>query len=212
MARPSSSDTVEKFRFRVSVLTTAAFPILNFSEPEFQRAGFSEVVIPKVTIGTINYRENINTPNFRKQAGLVRYDDLVLKRGVTTSQDLYKWCNSTNNVILGISSPLAAIAQGFSELAVVPAQDKDYRRDLIVSVVDRLNNSIKMWFFYDCIVSGYKPGSDLDAKSDEKLVEELTISFETMIESNKPTENEAQSDINNQIESEFAKAALAAIV
>lgn len=213
MARSANSDPVDKFRFEARVLTDAGFPLLEFLKtPDFQTAGFSEITIPKSTLTVTEYRENVHTPNMRKQPGIVKYEDLVLRKGVTVNQDFYDWINTTNSVLLGISSQTTAITSGFTELNVVPTQELFYRRDLIVSVKDRTGKYIKHWFFYDCFVSGYKPGNDLDAKADEKLIEELSVAFETMIESNKETIEKAQADINEQIQNQFIKATVTAIL
>lgn len=218
MARPASSDPVDKFRFEARVLDFAqtfvpAFNLPNADAAQFvANAGFTEITIPKSTVTVTEYRENVHTPNLRKQPGLLKYEDLVLRKGVTTNQDFYKWLNSTNSVVLGISTTATAVASGFTELNVVPTQDTFYRRDMVVSVKDRTGKFIKHWFFYNCFVSGYKPGNDLDAKADEKLIEELTISFETLIESSKDSVDAALVDINIQIGKQFAKSAVTAFI
>lgn len=213
MARTASSDAVDKFRFEARVITDSTFAAALAKPVEFiPNAGFTEITIPKTTVTVTEYRENVNTPNVKKQPGLVKYEDLVLRKGVTDNQDFYNWLNSTNSVVLGISSTLTAISSGFTEFATVPTQELFYRRDMVVSVKDRTGQYVKHWFFYDCFVSGYKPGNDLDANAAEKLIEELTISFETMIQSNKKDIKEALKDINDQITQQFTKAAVTALL
>lgn len=212
MARTAAQDPIEKFRFEVLVLTSNMPILASFNKPEFDKLGFSEVVIPKISITEIQYRENVDVSSLRKQPGLVKYEDLVLRRGVTFNQDLYIWLNSTVSTILGVSSEATLLSSGFTELSVIPTQETFYRRDLIVSAKDRMGNYTKHWFFYNCFVNGYKPGNDFNAASDEKLIEELSISFEVMIESNADTITGAQLDINNQIQNQFAKAALTALL
>lgn len=230
MARPAAQDPIEKFRFEVTVLvpkdyilspislTTASaptilkFPLLNIQEETFNSTGFSEVVIPKADITEVTYRENVDAPNLRKQPGLLRYENLILRKGVTINQDLYNWFISTQNAVLSISSPLTSVTSGFSEFSVIPTQETFYRKDLAVSVKDRTGKYIKHWLFYNCFIVGYKPGNDLNANADEKLIEELSISFEVMFEAVAPTISEALSNVNDQVLKQFGKAALSAVL
>ncbi len=55
------------------------------------RAGFQEAKIPESTQDVVEYREGNEAPTPRKLSGLVKYDNVVLRRGVTDSLDLYNW-------------------------------------------------------------------------------------------------------------------------
>jgi phage tail-like protein len=55
------------------------------------RAGFQEAKIPESAQEVIEYREGSEAATPRKLSGLARYDNVVLKRGVTDSLDLYNW-------------------------------------------------------------------------------------------------------------------------
>lgn len=237
MARLSNADPIEKFRFEVTFLSEPSFfAKLNSltgataeqndtgnttfavgqspgSEPKgsndaFGRSGFSEAVIPKMTVTEVNYRENTHAPSPSKIAGMIKYDNLVLKRGVTYNREMFNWLRKTSNVILGIS----AIAKALSEFAVIPSQSPDYRVDMIVSAKNRQGDYVKHWFFYNCFVASYKPGDDFDATSDAKLLEEVSIAFEQMIESNKETIQEAMADIDDQVIQANLNATLIAVL
>jgi phage tail-like protein len=54
-------------------------------------AGFSEVVIGETTVEVIEYREGTDPPHARKLSGLTKYGNVTLKRGMTTSLELYQW-------------------------------------------------------------------------------------------------------------------------
>src|SRR5262252_9956301 len=71
-------DPLRNFRFRVEIdgLTTAAF---------------SEVQVGAVTIDVIDYREGTDPPHVRKLSGLTKYANITLKRGITTSLELFHW-------------------------------------------------------------------------------------------------------------------------
>jgi phage tail-like protein len=54
--------------------------------------GFSDLVLPEVTVEVIEYRAGADRANtVRKLPGLVKYSNLSLKRGITGSLYLFKW-------------------------------------------------------------------------------------------------------------------------
>jgi phage tail-like protein len=55
------------------------------------QAGFMECSGLSSETEVIEYREGGEPPRFRKLAGLTRYANLVLKRGMTKSRDLWNW-------------------------------------------------------------------------------------------------------------------------
>jgi len=197
MARSSTEDPVDKFRFRVSVIavnptldgalsTITGFGLLG-DGPIGQlarqtqillRAGFSAVVLPKMNITEITYRENIDGNRFTKYAGLSRYEPVVLKRGVTNNRDLYDWLRLVNEELL-----LLVAAQELNQNTLKPTiQSESYRKDVIIEVLDREGTAIKGWYLFNAWPSSYKPGDDLDASAEQKLVEELTLSYEFFLE------------------------------
>lgn len=192
MARSSTQDPIEKFRFRVTVI--AVSPSLDgvvstigaFSSPDtlgknfavLVRMGFSEVSLPKTTISEIPYRENIDGFRFQKTPGLVRYEPIALKRGVTKNRDLYDWLRLVNDelALLGVANELAGnVRKG-------PKQSENFRKDVVIEVLDREGQPIKGWYLFNSWPTSYKPGDDLDAKAEDKLVEELTLTYELFLE------------------------------
>jgi phage tail-like protein len=193
MARSSSDDPVEKFRFRVTVIsldlsvTAAIETIAGLSAGStafkdklaiFSRAGFSSVTMPKANIGEMTYRENIDNLRSIKVAGLAKFDPITLTRGVTKNRDMYEWYRLVNEEIalLSVAGELARDTQ-FS-----PAQSDNYRKDVILEVLDRQGQPIKAWYLFNAWPSVYNPGNDLNASSEEKLIESLTLTYEYFIE------------------------------
>ena len=190
MARSSKSDPVEKFRFRVTVLsidlsvTGAIDALSNIGSGQhaglklISRAGFSKVSTPKATINEINYRENIDNTRFIKVPGLAKYDPVTLSRGVTTNRNLYDWYRLVNEEIA-----LLATAQELSKDAQFSiAQSDTFRKDVIIEVLDREGKPVKSWYLFNAWPISYSPGNDLDASSEEKLVEDLTLTYEFFLE------------------------------
>jgi phage tail-like protein len=196
MARSSSVDPVEKFRYRITVITidlsiTGAIESLANFIPGgtvggllqkellvITRAGFSKVTSPQVTVNEINYRENIDNQRFTKNPGLSRYQPVTLSRGVTESKDLYNWYRLVNDDLA-----LTAVANELNRSSTIaPRQSANFRKEVVIEVLDRAGNVVKRWILFNAWPSNYKSGNDLDSSSDEKLVEELTLTYEYFIE------------------------------
>lgn len=65
---------------------------LGTGDPASAQAGFVEVILPDARIDAIDYRAgNEKTSEPRKVPGAVGYGNVVLKRGVLGSLDLYQW-------------------------------------------------------------------------------------------------------------------------
>jgi phage tail-like protein len=60
-------------------------------------AGFSEVLIGETTVDAVDYREGTDPPHVRKLSGLTKYGNVTLKRGMTTSLDLWQWFEQVMN-------------------------------------------------------------------------------------------------------------------
>jgi phage tail-like protein len=70
-------DPYRGFRFRVQI-------------GGINRAGFREVSGLDAATDTVDYREGDGT-TIRKLAGLPKFSNITLKRGITDDQDLWKW-------------------------------------------------------------------------------------------------------------------------
>lgn len=195
MARSAEKDPLEKFRFRVSVIsidlsvsnvleTAANAGFINASVNGksllkiLNRAGFSEVGIPQAKINSFTYRENIDAFRSQKNAGLVTYEPITMRRGVTENRDFYDWFRIVNDemALLAVSGELAR------ESKFVPTQNDRFRRDIAIEVLDRKGEPKKGWYVMNAFPIAYKGGDDLNASSEEKLVEELTFDYEMFLE------------------------------
>jgi phage tail-like protein len=192
MARSSLADPVDKFRFRVSVvsidlsLTGAIETAITIVGPNsqlqnlavLQRAGFSEISLPQANVSEMSYRENIDNQRFSKIPGLVKYDPVVLRRGVTKNRDLYDWYRLVNEEIALIS-----VAQELNQDSkYTPVQSENFRKDVIIEVLDRKGNPVKGWYLFNAWPIRYKPGNDLAANAEEKLIEEISLTYEFFLE------------------------------
>lgn len=209
MARSATEDPVERFRFRVSVLGDIlasqggnGAALINLKQllqasafgsgetvgsqqetakikSQIGASGFSEVTLPKSDTAIITYRENIHATRFIKKPGLTRYEPIILKKGVTSSLDLYNWAKLVNNDAIGYSMTAELVGNALSIPPVYPA---NFRKNLMITSLDREGNAVKSWVVLDAWPSSYKGGNDLDANSNEKLIAELGLSFEAYVE------------------------------
>lgn len=192
MARSSSVDPLEKFRFRLTViavspsLTGAVETIGSLSGQGtiaknfavLSRVGFSEIDLPRTTISEIPYRENIDGYRFTKIPGLVRYDPITLKRGVTKSRDLHDWMRLVNDEL----ALLTTANELTNDIKKGPKQSENFRKDVVIEVLDREGVAIKGWYLFNAWPTSYKPGDNLDSQSEEKLIEEITLTYELFLE------------------------------
>lgn len=188
MARSSNSDPVEKFRFLVTIFapnraflglnSTASLANSNIGNA-LARAGFQSVTNPEAKIAAIHYRENIDTLGGRKIAGLADYTPVVMRRGVTTDTGLFSLFMDTNNEAAALNTFNTALSGAFGAL---PFQNTKYRKDILISALDRTGAFTKHWYLSNAFVTGYKGGNDFDASADEKLIEEITFDYEFFLE------------------------------
>lgn len=120
-------------------------------------AGFSEVIIPPATIDVIEYRSgNEKTSEVRKIPGRAHCGNVVLKRGVIGSLDLYQWWNDVRNGNVNAGRNVT-----------VQLQNEDHT-DIVLT-----------WKFIHAWPTRYE-FSQLEAKGKETLVEILELAFERM--------------------------------
>jgi len=71
-------DPLRNFRFRLEI-------------DGLQLAGFSEVAIGETTTDVIDYREGTDPTQVRKLSGLTKFGNVMFKRGVSRSLEIYNW-------------------------------------------------------------------------------------------------------------------------
>ena len=78
MAAPNRNDPYKVFNFLVEI-------------DGIQSAGFTECTGLSTETDVIEYREGSDRGRIRKIPGLAKFTNLVLKRGLTRSRDLWNW-------------------------------------------------------------------------------------------------------------------------
>lgn len=138
MPQASRQDPLESYSFLVEI-------------DSLQAAGFSEVYGLEVSTDVIEYREG-SDGTVRKLPGLRKYANIVLKRGITQSRELYDWFRSS-------------------------AEGRLDRRSMKISLLDREGNIVVIWVVHDAWVTRYE-GPTLHAGKNEIAIETIEIVHE----------------------------------
>jgi len=117
-------------------------------------AGFSEVSMPAASADVIEYREGGNPSVVRKLPGRIHFGNLMLRRGITASDELYNWWKTV-------------------------LDGQTIRRNMAVILMDEARNPVKRWVFREAWPARYQP-SGLDARGREVALETVEIVFEGM--------------------------------
>lgn len=114
-------------------------------------AGFSEVLIGETTVDAVDYREGTDPPHVRKLSGLTKYGNVTLKRGMTTSLELYAWHKQ-----------------------VVDGELSKARKKVAIVVADETGADKARFVVSEAWPTKYSV-SDLDARGNEVLIETLEL-------------------------------------
>lgn len=115
--------------------------------------GFSEVSAPDISSDPIEYREgNFKVNTVGKQPGLVKYENITLKWGMTASKDLYNWMKEVEGGTIK-------------------------RKTVVISLHDDTQKEIAKWTVISAWPTKYT-ATDFNATSNEVAVETLVLAHE----------------------------------
>jgi len=216
MARSSNLDTVETFRFDVRIISVSLAPgnlTNNFkggSVTQFSRVGFVSVTTPEFQSNIAQYRENTDNYYMRKIPGLGQFNDLTMTRGVLAvpptegltdpRKDFYRWVTRVN-----APNPALSTLNEFTNTSnnAILRQSENFRKDMIIILRDREGRAARRWYILNAFPVNYKGSTDLDANSQEKAIESMTVTYELAFEL--PSVADAAKElISNLTDSPFA--------
>jgi phage tail-like protein len=124
---------------------------------EAPATGFSQVVLPDISIDIIEYRNgNDKESGTHKLPGLARYDNVILRRGIIGSLNLYDWINQVRN---GGANARRAVT--------------------ITLLSEDLTTVVLTWRLLRAWPVKYSFG-DLNAKGTDVAIEELVLAYERL--------------------------------
>ena len=136
--------------------STTQEPLTNFNftvDLGGTPAGFNEVIIQDAAVEVITYREgNATTNAVRKFPGRVTYGNVILKRGLSRSQDLFDWWSLSE--------------KGIPE-----------RRAVTIHILDAEKSPVKTWKIKNAWPVRIS-GVHLNAQGNDIAIEELELTHE----------------------------------
>lgn len=198
MARPSSKDPLDRFRWSISI-------------EGFTRMGFTSCDVPSYAITTKKYAEGGAHLFPRQIVDSIEYRPVTLARGVTADTSFNDWAmqfieviqaetvKSTQNTLSetkALEIPPEFGVPGFSggnftvpgfnvttfetseTFEGTPAQE--YRRDVTINHLNRSGQIVKTYRLYNAFPVEYVPASSFSADGDDVLsMEKLTLVYES---------------------------------
>lgn len=176
MARSSTTDPLEKFRFLVEWSTDTGSESSGIG-----RAGFTEVGMPKRNTNKINYREGHDPDINMLSAGLSSMEDITLTRGLIkmnagdeANNAFYRWMSAVHRPQAGHPGMRGADATRPGNVAAA-----EYRKDVTIKVLDRTGAVSRVYRLYNAWPTNFVPGSDMNAGEDgDKMLESMTLAYE----------------------------------
>lgn len=125
-------------------------------------AGISKVTGLKRTVEIIEHREGGQPSYVPKNPGRLKWDSLLLERGITHDLEFQQWTNKVWSYGSGLGAETSL---------------KDFRKDLIIELYNEAGQLVVAWKVYRCWVSEYQ-APELDANANAVAIERMKIEYE----------------------------------
>lgn len=166
MARPSTNDVLDKFRFSVQI-------------EGFTRAGFTQVEAPAVSLSTLEYHEGGNHLNPRQILDKASFRPITLQRGVTDNADFLLWLTDVYNRISGGGNSTTQGVNPNDNVNNRWSATTAFGRDVTISHLDRGGRVIKTYTLFSAFPVEFQPASDFAADGDDSFsIEKLVLKYE----------------------------------
>ncbi|MFZ4506488.1 MAG: phage tail protein [Fimbriimonas sp.] len=126
-------------------------------------AGVSKVSALKRTTEVVEHRNGGDPSTSHKSPGRTKYEAITLERGVTHDKEFEQWANKVWNLGAGRG---------------VEVSLKDFRRDLIIDLLNEAGQTVISYRVYRAWVSEFQAQADLDANANATLIQSLKIEHE----------------------------------
>ena len=151
-ANPTRLDPYRNFKFRIYFAGRAA-PV----------AAVSKITGLKRTTEVVEHREGGDPSTSHKTPGRTKYEAITLERGVTQDKDFEEWANKVWNVSSGPGTEVSL---------------KDFRRDLIIELLNEAGQTVLKYKVYRGWVSEYQALPDLDANANAVAIQHIKVENE----------------------------------
>ena len=126
-------------------------------------AGISKVTGMKKTTEVVKHREGGDPSSSRKSPGRTEFEAISLDRGVTHDTEFEKWANKVWNFGAGLGAEVSL---------------KDFRKDIIIELLNEQGAVAKAYKIYRCWVSEYQALPELDANAHAIAIEDMVLQNE----------------------------------
>jgi phage tail-like protein len=122
--------------------------------------GVSSVSPLRRTTEVLEHREGGEPSEEHKLPGLTKYDSITLKRGITSDTAFEDWANSV------------------WKLGSTPEGVLNFRKDVVIDVLDRTGTRVLSYKVLRCWVSEYQALPQLDADENWAAIEQIKLENE----------------------------------
>jgi phage tail-like protein len=136
-------------------------------------AGISKISALKKTTDVIEHREGGDLSIAHKSPGQIKYEPIILERGITHDTDFEKWANKISDLNRSRGEEVSL---------------KDFRKDIIIELYNEAGQLVIAYHVYRCWVSEYQSLPDLDANSGVVAIESIRLENEGWQRDNATTE------------------------
>jgi phage tail-like protein len=126
-------------------------------------AGISKVSALKRTTEVVKHRHGGDPSTSRKLPGRTEYEAITLERGIIQDAEFERWANKVWHV------------------GHLPGQEvsmADFRKDIILEVLNEAGQVAIRYKIYNCWVSEYQATPDLDANANAVAIEHIKLENE----------------------------------
>jgi phage tail-like protein len=123
-------------------------------------AGVSKIGALKQSTEPVTHREGGDTSTSRVSPSAWKFEPITLERGVTHDPEFESWAKK----VWDYSNPLAPL--------------KDFRKDLIIELLNEQGNVAKAYKVYRCWISEYQAMPELDSNANAVAIETMTLQNE----------------------------------
>jgi len=126
-------------------------------------AGVSKMTALKRTTEVVKHRDGGDPSSSRKSAGRTEFEAVTLERGVTHDLEFERWANKVWNFGSGLG---------------VESSLKDFRKDVIIELMNEAGQTAIAYHVFRCWVSEYQALPDLDANANAVAIQHLKLENE----------------------------------
>jgi phage tail-like protein len=145
-------DPYKNFKFHVYIVGST-LPV----------AGISKVGALKRITEVVKHRDGGDSSSSRKTPGRTEYDAIMLERGVTHDTAFEEWANKVWN---------------HGELPGTEVSLKDFRKDIIIALLNEAGQVAISYKIYRCWVSEFQAMPDLDANANAVAIQHIKLENE----------------------------------